>query len=410
MTGRFTIPAFSAYGLELEYMIVDRTSLAVRPLADRLLQAFAGGPAASVAHGPLGWSNELVRHVIEVKNVEPTPALDALAKALQQEVARANVELVALDAQLMPTGMHPSMDPRVETELWTQDASEIYAAYDRIFGCRQHGFANLQSMHINLPFAGDAEFERLHAAVRLVLPFIPALAASSPLADGKLSGFLDYRLEVYRTNAGALSTIAGDIVPDTATGRAQYTEDVFAPMYREIEPHDPDGVLRHEWLNSRGAIPRFDRSAIEIRVADTQECPEADVAIAAVVTEVVHALYRGRWSSLGKQQSIPTPTLVAQLHDTIRRAEGAVVADRALLRVLGLRRESCTARDVWAYWVGAIDRRKQAWWRPAIDWILAEGTLATRIVRAVNGNYHPDRIRQVYSDLCRCLAVGRMMH
>ena len=241
MTAPMTLPAFSAYGIELEYMIVDRTSLAVRPLADRLLQAFAGGPAASVAHGPLGWSNELVRHVIEVKNVEPTPALDALAKALQQEVARANVELVALDAQLMPTGMHPSMDPRVETELWTQDASEIYAAYDRIFGCRQHGFANLQSMHINLPFAGDAEFERLHAAVRLVLPFIPALAASSPLADGKLSGFLDYRLEVYRTNAGALSTIAGDIVPDTATGRAQYTEASAAfRSYADANPGDTD--------------------------------------------------------------------------------------------------------------------------------------------------------------------------
>jgi hypothetical protein len=32
-------------------------------------------------------------------------------------------------------------------------------------------------------------------------------------------------------------------------------------------------VLRHEWVNARGAIARFDRSAIEIRVLDVAECP-----------------------------------------------------------------------------------------------------------------------------------------
>ena len=47
----------------------------------------------------------------------------------------------------------------------------------------------------------------------------------------------------------------------------------------DIAPLDPDGTLQHEWLNSRGAIARFDRNAIEIRVLDIQECPVADLAI-----------------------------------------------------------------------------------------------------------------------------------
>ena len=389
MTGRMTLPVFSAYGIELEYMIVDRDSLAIRPLADRLLHTSTDHPASTAERGMLGWSNELAGHVIELKNVEPTPAFDRLAQGFQNEVEDANRTLDSLGARLMPTGMHPWMDPSRETVLWTQDNSAIYAAYDRIFDCSRHGFANLQSMHINLPFASDAEFERLHAAVRLVLPFIPALAASSPLAEGRPTGFADYRLEVYRTNAGALPTIAGDIVPDTATGRAQYKSDVLAPMYREIAPLDPNGILQHEWLNSRGAIPRFDRNAIEIRVADTQECPRIDLAIAAVVVKVVNALYDERWSRLAEQQAIPTAALVDAFRSAVRAAEAAVVDDAVLLRVLGLHEFPCTMRDVWAHWVKAAEadqpRGQHAWWHPAIKSILDEGTLSSRILRALEG-------------------------
>ena len=87
----------------------------------------------------------------------------------------------------MPTAMHPWMDPATETVLW-DDATDVYRTYDRIYGCRGHGWANLQSMHVNLPFADDSQFARLHAAIRLVLPLLPALAASSPIAEGSVDG------------------------------------------------------------------------------------------------------------------------------------------------------------------------------------------------------------------------------
>ena len=176
------LPAFAAYGIELEYAIVEQDTLDVRPIADRLLATMAGQPASSAQFGPLGWSNELVRHVVELKNTEPLPQLAALAGAFEAEIRRANGVLEPEGAQLMPSGMHPWMDPRIETHLWTYDAADVYAAFDRIFDCRRHGWANLQSMHINLPFAGDRELARLHAAVRAVLPLVPALAASSPIA------------------------------------------------------------------------------------------------------------------------------------------------------------------------------------------------------------------------------------
>src|SRR5689334_6581131 len=179
-----TLPAFAGYGIELEYAIVERDSLDVRPLADALLATLAGHPAANVERGALGWSNELVSHVIELKNNAPAPGLAGLPAAFQAEVRAVDDVLSARGARLMPTGMHPWMDPRRETVLWAHDGADIYAMFDRIFDCSRHGWANLQSMHVNLPFANDEEFARLHAAIRAVLPLVPALAASSPIADG----------------------------------------------------------------------------------------------------------------------------------------------------------------------------------------------------------------------------------
>jgi gamma-glutamyl:cysteine ligase YbdK (ATP-grasp superfamily) len=106
-----------------------------------------------------------------------------MAAGFQAEVRAIGRQLEPLGARLMPTAMHPWMNPAAETRLWPHDQAEIYQAYDRVFGCSQHGQANLQSMHLNLPFANDAEFARLHAAVRLVLPILPALAASSPIVE-----------------------------------------------------------------------------------------------------------------------------------------------------------------------------------------------------------------------------------
>ncbi len=417
MNARWTLPAFAGVGIELEYAIVDRRSLAVRPIADALLSAFAGHPASAFERGPLGWSNELVRHVIELKNLAPTPSLEALLRGFQAEVRAANRALAPMDAQLMPTGMHPWMNPRAETQIWSADHAEIYRAYDRIFDCRRHGWANIQAMHINLPFADDAQFARLHAAVRLVLPLLPALAASSPIAEGKPTGFMDFRLEVYRQNARSLRTIAGSVIPETVEDRASYEAQILAPMYREIAPLDPEGVLRHEWLNARGAIARFDRNALEIRVADTQECPRADLAIATVTAMVVKALFDEEWATLWQQQAVATGTLHDAFIATTRDAEQAIIADPQLLDVLGIRARRLAVADVWQHLVescagiraatsradGAMAGTSAAWWLEPIAHILERGPLARRISHAAGGDCALWRLQEIYGELCRCL-------
>ena len=51
---------FEVYGIEVEYMLVQRDTLDVLPVADRLLKAVTGAFTSEARVGSLTWSNELV--------------------------------------------------------------------------------------------------------------------------------------------------------------------------------------------------------------------------------------------------------------------------------------------------------------------------------------------------------------
>jgi len=285
----------------------------------------------------------------------------------------------------------------------------VYETYDRIFDCRRHGWANIQAMHINLPFANDAEFARVHAAVRLVLPLIPALAASSPIVEGRRAAYRDHRLAVYADNSRRFPAITGAVVPDTISTRAEYEHRVLRPMYEQIAREDPAGVLRFEWLNSRGAIARFDRNAMEIRLPDTQECPQADLAIASAVIYVVKSLYDEACSRLASQQRLPTERLSRLLDATICHAERAIIDDPEYLGLLGIEPQPKVAADVWRSLLksGASVPGSEKW-LGTIEYILLHGTLATRIDRRLPGNFDTGILHRTYRELRDCLHYGRL--
>jgi len=402
---------FEAIGLEMEYMIVDRRSLSVFPIADKVLAAAAGQIVSEVEVGALSWSNELVLHVIELKTNGPAGSLTGLGKEFERHVKKINAILRPMGGRLMPTACHPWMNPLTETVLWPHDYSPVYEAYDRIFGCRGHGWSNLQSTHINLPFDGDDEFAALHAAIRLLLPIMPALTASSPVLDGKPTGFMDSRMEVYRHNSALIPSVAGRIVPEPVYSTSGYERDIFQPMFADIAPHDPAGVLQHEFLNSRGAIARFDRGAIEIRVLDVQECPQADTAIAALMTAVLKKLCRERWGPVEEIKNIDTGPLADLFLAAIKDADATIIDNQAFLKTVGLAgRGPLTARHIWRHLLescltdGDIDAETV---KP-VETILEKGCLARRILKALGKDARREKLHRVYADLCDCLAGGRM--
>ena len=401
--------AFSVFGIEIEYMIVDRTTYDVAPLADRLLTAAAGELTEETEQGEISWSNELALHVIEIKTNGPKPRLDAVVGDFQATVARINSLLEPWNGRLMPGGAHPWMNPDRDTKLWPHGDDAIYRAYDRIFGCQGHGWSNLQSMHVNLPFEDDAEFGRLHAAIRVVLPLLPALAASTPFLDGKNTGLIDARIDTYARNQRSVPSITGRVIPEPVRTGAQYQSVILEPMYRDIAPHDPDGILQFEWLNSRGAITRFDRQTIEIRLIDAQEQPAADLAIAALVISVVERLYRGADAVLDAADAIDTDVLAGILRQCVKDGENARIDNADYLRVFGIPDRSQSAADVWRTLAHASEHRL-APHRAPLDVILNEGTLASRLLQSVGPDVNAKTLLATYRRLCDCLAHGRMFH
>lgn len=407
------LPVFSAYGVKLEYMIVDRHVLSVLHLADSLLRDEWGVVVNERLQDHMGWSNALPLHLIEIKNLSPGPDLAPLATGFQTEVREINRRLKSRGAQLMPTGMHPWMDPASECQLWPHEHADIYQAYDRIFGCHHQGFANVQSMRLRLPFADDGEFARLHAAVRLLLPILPALAASSPIAWGGPSGYLDTRMEAYLTHQARVPATQGKVIPDTASSQAEYRKFVLEPMYQAMAPLDPEGTLRHEWLNARGVIPRFERMALDIRVLDMQEYPGADLAVAAAVIAAAQRLYRAGEDNgdagLAAQQAYPTDYLSELLRACMRDADQMTIKDPAYLDLLGLPPVPHTAGEVWHRiiedWWTRDPTQREAWGKP-LGVILEQGPLARRILRAAGLECPRSRQEVIYWSLCDCLDKG----
>lgn len=398
---------FERFGVELEYMLVARDDLRVMPVCDRLLHAIAGAPVADVDLGPLSWSNELALHVVEFKTNGPAQTLSGLGAIFQEHVRRANAALAPLDAQLMPTAMHPWMNPLTETRLWPHECDSVYRAFDRIFDCRGHGWANLQSAHLNLPFCGEAQFGRLHAAIRVLLPLLPALAASSPICDGRPAGFADARLTHYQNNCRRIPLVTGRVIPEPVFTPTAYAREILTPMYQAIAPLDPAGTLQHEWLNARGAIPRFERRAIEIRVLDVQEHPAADAAILALVVAVLKALVDERWRDLAAQQTWQVAPLAAIFDDAIRSGDEALIANRAYLELFGLDADRCRAGELWAHLRAATLDDEPPDVAAALDLILERGVLARRIMIAVGPEVRAEALAEVYDELCRCLLEGR---
>lgn len=398
---------FEAFGVELEYMIVDRATLDVAPISDEALRAVAGEIVSDVERGAIAWSNELVLHVLEMKTNGPAPSLGPLGAAFQKQVHEANELLAEFGARLMPTAMHPWMDPHREMRLWPHEYNAVYEAFNRIFDCRGHGWANLQSAHLNLPFADDEEFGRLHAAIRLVLPLAPALAASSPVMDGQVSGLIDSRLEVYRGNSRTVPSLAGRVIPEAVFTHEDYQRVILERIYSDIRPHDAEGVLQEEWLNARGAIARFTRGAIEIRVLDLQECPAADLAIVAAISGMLKALVVERFAPYAIQKLASVEMLERVLLATIRHGEQAVIDDRQYLSLFGLEKAApCTAGHVLRTLVEAAELEPR--WLSALSVILDSGPLARRILTAAGENPSRQRLAAIYRDLCNCLETGHM--
>ncbi|SMG48337.1 carboxylate-amine ligase [Marivirga sericea] len=399
-----TYSLFECIGIELEYMIVNRKTLMPAPISDQLILKKIGHITDELDNGNISWSNELVLHVLELKTTVPMPGVEGLSQDFHDNIKEINEILAEMDCQLMPTAMHPLFNPMTDVKLWPHERNEIYSRYNQIFDCKGHGWGNLQSMHINLPFANDEEFYVLHEAIRLIMPLIPALSASSPIFDGQKSEVLDNRLAFYEQNQKRVPSITGKVIPESVQNKADYEGKILNKIYRDIAPFDKDSSLQEEWLNSRGAIARFDRNAIEIRIIDLQECPAADIALAEFVVQALKFII----PAVKKSDPIDEYELYDIYRLALEKGGRNIISNEEYLRIFDLdQEEKVTIEKIWKHILKHvyISEEKEA----IINYILENGNLSQRILANLKEQkWSAENIKKEYQLLVNCLTENKL--
>jgi carboxylate-amine ligase len=394
----------SVVGLELEYAIVD-AALQPQCLVEQAFRILNGRPTSDVAVGGVGFSNELAAHVFEEKMLRPSRDLrsaeDTLHRALQHFQ---NLLEAEFGARLLPTGMHPLMSPH-QTHLWRRGGRAVYRAYADLFDVREHGWVNIQSCHVNLPFGRtERDLVLLYNAAASLLPYLPAVAASSPLVEGRVGPHLDNRVTYYGRNQSAIPCITGTIVPEFISSVKDYRSRTLLPIYEALKKVRGGKALCHEWVNSRGAILRFSRRALEIRILDVQECVRMDVAVAAFTRAALRYLMQAL--DHGEVRLPSHGMLTSDLSAVIKHGRRAVVQAR---HFKGPGRASVVLERILDHARVFADPSEE----PYLDLVaqrIEEGSLSERILRrlrAKSGQALPaGRVRDVYEELVTCLAAN----
>lgn len=402
---------FEVAGMELEYPTVDR-DLNVVSLVEPAFKALAGRGTSDVDLGAVGFSNEIADHVFEVKTQEPLRSLAEAERALAEGIQRFSAVLRAeFGARLLPTGMHPWFDPR-RGKLWTRSGLKIYSTYARLFNVQTHGWMNVHASHLNLPLGREADAMAMHTAAALLIPYLPAIAASSPMYDGELQPAADGRLAWILEHQARIPESCGELVPEYVDSFSDYRKKILAPMYTALDRLPDTAPIRHEFFNTRGAILRFARRAMEIRVLDTQECVKMDVAVAVFVRSALKHLTAR--VSAGRGELPDHAVLVEDFRACIRDGSAA----RVRAPHLDVDRDSegfASVRDVLRQLLAGARRTVRKDEAPLLELagrVIEAGTLSERIRAALSPVAEADdetfteAARKIYIELMDCLEAN----
>ncbi|HVP95534.1 glutamate-cysteine ligase family protein [Methanoregula sp.] len=269
-------------GTEHEYSINDPHFTAL-PVSDQILKSISGRFESEIRFGEVNLGKELQKTVLEFVPRTPAAGPAALEAMLLSGIAKF-YRVFPDQYHLLGLGMHPALtlDRAV---VWDHDEGEYYRTYDRLFNIRQHGWLNIQALQINLSYAGEKDLLRQYNRIRSLLPYFIALAASSPMVEGRLTGTMDNRLVYYRENQKEIPGICNGIIPPRLRSVREYRT-AQEEIYAQLRARDA-GILCEEWLNSSGLIIRFSRGCLEIKALDEQECVRSDMAFVAFVSSLL---------------------------------------------------------------------------------------------------------------------------
>ncbi len=381
-------------GPEHEFSLVNQ-ELKVLPISDKIIKDYCGKIINFVELPYFTFGKEMQTHVMEVKANSPFKSPIEFEETMQNAVSTLNQLVEKHGAMLLGTGMNPLMQLK-DTSIWSHYHKKIYKEYGKIFNLNQHGWLNIQSFHLNLPYQKQADGVQIHNYLANLSAYLPAISASSPIYEGKNGPDIDNRLQFYMRNQKEIPAITGEVIPDYATSFNNYKHDVIEQYSLGLAKAGASKtLLNREWVNSRGVIFRFDRCALEVRVMDEQECVKSDVALSCFVRATIRGLIAL------KAELTQHGLLVKDFNIVIKDGLNAQVSNP----------HGKTARQVCHYYLNLAfdfateDEKKYLW---IIKKRLENGSLSEiirdRVLRRANKTDFHEAIINVYLTLIRSLS------
>jgi len=361
------------------------------PIVDKIIKEFRGRIVNTVQLPTFAFGKELQTHVVEVRPNEPFESPVEFEETMQDAVLTLHEHLrKRWKARLLGTGMHPMLR-LANAGIWSHRHRQIYEAMGRTFNLRRHGWLNIQSYQLNLPYSDEKSGDLLHNVLANLCAYLPAVAASSPAYEGKVREDADNRLRFYGENQKEIPSVTGDIVPEYVSSIAEYKQKIIGKYSSDLAAAGANQMLLNkEWVNSRGVIFRFDRRALEVRVMDEQECIKSDVALSCFVRAAAKGFLKGE-TELASHE-----TLVKDLRSIIARG----------LHAKALSFHGKTAQDVCLYLLriaqrNATDEEKR--YLPLIEKRVAHGNLSEilreKIKRKTQKTEREEALVSVYLNL-----------
>lgn len=396
--GTCTYKTLEVLGPEHELSIVS-ADLKALPIADKVIKDYSGKITNFVELPDFTFGKEMQLHVLEIKANRPFESPVAFEETMQNAVETLGGFLQKkYRANLLGTGMHPLLRLD-ETGVWSHRHRKIYEEYGKIFNLKKHGWLNIQSFHLNLPYGKEADGLLLHNLLTNICPYLPAVSASSPIYEGTLREDVDNRLAFYKVNQIEVPSVSGDVIPEYVSSFESYHNAVIRRYSLDLaKAGAKKALLFKEWVNSRGIIFRFDRSALEVRVMDEQECIKSDVAMSCFIRPVLRGLM------LTEPEFLSHELLVSDFNSVLKNGLNAEVRNP----------HGFTARQVCKYlfdlaWENA--QKEEKIYLPLIKRRIEEGNLSDVIRRDVQKKAQRtdvmEAIVNVYLILINCLVNNK---
>jgi carboxylate-amine ligase len=198
------------------------------------------------------------------------------------------------------------------------------------------------------------------------------------------------------------------LIPECVYSEEEYYEKIFAPIIRDFRKYDNENIMEHHFLNSRGAIARFDRGAIEIRVMDIQECPLADLAIVSAITALLRKIIDTKISTEKFQKEWSEDRLLKIFKDVVKDGENTVIEDAEYLKAFGLNGDKISVSGLWKKLYEDIKLDMPENMSHEFVELLKKGTLSTRIINNLQNDISSENILSVYSQISNCLQNNKI--